>query len=131
MTRTACAGLVLALAAAGCSGGGPATVSGTVKVDGRPLKQGLIRFVPADGKTPTADATITDGQYTATVPPGDKRVEISSPKVVGRMKMYDTPDSPTVDRVEELLPKLYNTAGGLKCTVTGGSQTKDFDLRVK
>jgi hypothetical protein len=130
MARTALVGLALALAAAGCSGGGgEATVSGTVKLDGRPLKAGLIKFIPADGKTPTADATITDGKYTATVPPGDKRVEVTAPKVVGKMKMYDTPDSPTVDQVEELLPKRYNTASELTYTVTAGSQTKDFDLQ--
>ncbi len=131
MARTALVGLALALAAAGCSGGGASTVSGTVKLDGQPVKQGLIKFIPADGQTPTADATITDGKYTATVPPGDKRVEITASKVVGKQKMYDTPDSPTVDLVEELLPKRYNTASELTLKVTGGSQTKDFDLQGK
>src|SRR4051812_2388316 len=88
--------LALALAA-GCSDGSKATVSGKVTLDGEPLKEGLIKFLPADGKSQNADAPIKDGQYMATMPPGEKRVEISAPKVVGKRKMYDTPDSPSVD----------------------------------
>jgi hypothetical protein len=54
-------------------------VTGTVTLDGRPLESGLIRFVPTDGQTATADATIANGQFTATVPVGEKRVSISAP----------------------------------------------------
>ena len=107
-------------------------ISGTVTLDGQPLKTGIIRFDPVDGQSATADATITDGKFTATVPPGEKRVSITSPKVVGKKKMYDTPDSPIVDLTEELLPVKYNSQSELKLTVTVGDQEPaTFDLKSK
>ena len=49
--------LTLCLAAVGgCSStSGKGTVAGEVTFDGQPLKEGVIRFVPVDGKSPTAD----------------------------------------------------------------------------
>src|SRR5205807_8289434 len=94
---------------AGCSAkSNRGTVSGSVTLDGQPLKAGIIRFMPIDGKTPTADTAITDGKFKASVPPGDKKISISGPKVTGKRRVYETPDSPTVDIVEELLPARYN-----------------------
>src|SRR5690349_16298075 len=100
---------LLAATLAGCSSkptGG--TVKGTVTFDGQPLAAGQILFVAIDQATPSAEGTITAGQFEALVPPGEKRVEIRAPKVTGKKKMYDTPDSPTVDTVVELLPTKYN-----------------------
>jgi hypothetical protein len=114
---------------AGCSpDSGKGTVTGTVTLDGQPLKSGLIRFIPADGRTPTAEATITDGEFSAQVPLGEKRISISAPKVVGKRKAYETPDSPTVDIVEELLPARYNVASELTLNVKGGRQDAEFKL---
>jgi hypothetical protein len=107
------------------------TVTGEVTLDGQPLKTGLIRFVPADGKTPTADATISDGKFTAVVPLGEKKVEISAPKVVGKLKMYDTPDSPVVEQTAEMIPQQYNVRSTLTLTVQKGSQEKKFELKSR
>ncbi|NBO93665.1 MAG: hypothetical protein EBV06_15350 [Planctomycetia bacterium] len=115
----------------GCSETSKANVSGKITLDGKPLPEGLIRFLPADGQSQNADATIKDGQYTATMPPGEKRVEITAPKVVGKRKMYNTPDSPTVDEIAELLPAKYNTSSDLKLTVKAGTQEKSYELSSK
>ena len=104
------------------------TVSGNVTLDGEPLKSGVIRFVPADGATATADSVITDGKFSASVPPGDKKVSISAPKVTGKRRMYETPDSPMIDVVQELLPAKYNVQTELTLAVNAGSQEKDFPL---
>lgn len=121
--------VVLCGAQAGCSADTKrGTVSGTVTLDGQPLKSGTIRFVPADGQTATADGAITDGKYSATVPPGEKRVSVSAPKVIGKKRVYDTPDSPQVDIVEELLPARYNLQSKLTFTVTAGQQSHDVEL---
>jgi hypothetical protein len=125
--------LILGLAVAlycGCSGS-KGTVSGEVTLDGEPLKEGTIRFVPTDGKSQTASATISKGHYRAEAPPGEHRVEISAPKVLGKRKMYDTPDSPIVDEVGELLPSRYNVKSELTLSVRSGSQTKVFALTSK
>lgn len=104
-------------------------VSGTVTLDGQPLKSGLIRFLPADGQTATADAQIADGKYTATVPPGDKKVTINSNKVTGKKEVYPgAVNGPTVDTVVEILPERYHVRTELTYTVTAGAQEKDFPL---
>jgi hypothetical protein len=127
----AAAGLA-ALLIAGCGDGSTATVSGTVTVDGQPLKEGLIRFVPPSTAAAAVEAPITNGEYTAAgVPLGEVQVQISAPKVVGKMKMIDTPESPYVDKVEELLPPRYNVQSELKMTVESGSQEKSFQLKSK
>ena len=69
--------------------------------------------------------------FTAQVPPGAKRVEISAPKVVRKIKMYDTPDSPVVEETAELLPARYNVRSDLTMTVQRGSQEKRFELTSK
>jgi hypothetical protein len=112
----------------GCAGeASMGTVSGEVTYDGQPLKQGLIRFVPADGQSPTADTTITDGKFTATVPAGEKKVEITAPKVVRRLQMY--PGAPEVEEVVESLPPRYNVNTELRMTVQKGAQEQRFELK--
>jgi hypothetical protein len=126
-----CAGAALLMVAvlAGCSGeGAKGIVEGTVTFNSQPLEQGIIRFVPVDGTSQPADGPITSGKFSVPVPVGDVRVEITSPKVVGKMKMYDTPDSPTVDRIEEAIPPKYNVQSDLKMTVQKGKNEKPFDL---
>jgi hypothetical protein len=109
------------------------TVSGTVTFDGQPLKSGTIRFDSEDGRAAAADGSIVDGKFSVKVLPGDKRVSITSPKVVGKKKMYDLPDSPVYDVTEELIPKRYNANTELKLSVKAGKQDAEpsFDLKSK
>lgn len=104
------------------------TVTGTVTLDGSPIKSGVIRFVPADGQTATADSAITDGKFSASVPPGEKKVSISAPKVTGQRRVYETPNSPMIDVVQELLPAKYNAKTELTLSVNAASQEKNFPL---
>ena len=120
------------LLAVGCSGSSSSSVEGTVTVDGQPLKDGAVSFIPIDPKAGgTSGAVVKDGKFTAEVPLGDMRVEFSAPKVVGKKKMYDTPESPTVDIIDELLPARYNKNSELKITVKKGSQKETFALTSK
>jgi hypothetical protein len=104
-----------------------------VTFDGEPLKTGVIRFDPSDGRSATADAIIQDGKFTAKLPPGEKRVSITASKVIGKRKMYETPNSPVIDITEEMLPKKYNANSDLKLTVKAGNQDSEptFDLKSK
>jgi hypothetical protein len=124
--------LSASLGAAACSTAAQrGTVNGTVTLDGGPLKEGVVRFVPVDGKTPTASANVADGKFTADVPVGEMRVEFSAPKVVGRHKAYDAPDSPVVEDVAELIPERFNIKSELRITVRKGSQDETFALKSK
>jgi hypothetical protein len=124
---------LLLLTGVGCSGGKATsgTVNGRVTLDGQPLKQGVVRFIPLDGKSPTASAVIADGQFSTSVPLGEMRVEFSASKVVGKHKAYDAPDSPVVDDVVELIPARYNTNSQQRITVKQGSQEESFALTSK
>lgn len=104
------------------------TVQGTVTLDGEPLPEGVVRFVPTDRSTGTASAAITNGEYSATVPIGLNRLEFSAPKVTGKQKMYETPDSPTVDVVTELIPERYNLQSELQLQVDSGTSQHSNEL---
>jgi hypothetical protein len=124
--------ILLLLSASGCSSDTKmGTVNGEVLLDGKPLQEGLIRFLPMDGKSQTVDTAIRAGRFQATVPIGERRVEISAPKVVGKQKMYDMPNAPFVDEVAELIPERYNVRSELAMTVEAGSQEKQFTLKSK
>ena len=119
------------LVLSGCSDPTIGTVSGTVTVDGAPVKSGSIAFFPVDGKSSTSGAEIVDGQYTTTVAPGTARVEIHVPKVIGQRKAYDTPDSPMMEIVAEALPAKYNEASELTLDVKRGENRQDYQLTTK
>ena len=122
--------LAIAVAVIGCGGQEQATVTGSVKWNGEPLKSGTIRFEPVDGRTASAAGLIADGTYQVEMPPGEKRIQISAMKVVGRRQVYEGhPNSPGVDDVQEMITPQYNSTSTLTFSATPGSQTKDFDLR--
>jgi hypothetical protein len=126
-------GIVVALGSlAGCGGSDSMVkVTGVVNLDGKPIEKGAILFVPVQGNAPTAGGQIKAGRYTVQVPPGTMKVSISAPKVVGKKKLYPTPNSPEMEVTEEALPAKYNERTELKFEVTSGTNQKDFDLRSK
>src|SRR5262245_18100506 len=99
-------GALLAVPAVGCADGSThGDVRGEVTLDGVPLKEGVVRFVPVDGKTPTASALIADGKFAERVPVATHRVEISSPKLPKGMTSSREMKRGTVDEgaaLEEL-----------------------------
>lgn len=117
----------------GCSGGADiGTVNGTVTLDNEPLKEGMVHFIPEDGKSQTASATIKDGKFSATVPLHAMKVSFSAPKVLGKpKKMYDTPDSPVVEQIGELIPAKYNVNTQFRITVKAGVQEEKYELTSK
>src|SRR5262245_15814682 len=123
---TGIAGLLLALLLTASCSDGSATgeVAGSVNIDGKSPDTGSIAFIPADGKSPTAGGEIKDGKYTARVPVGTAKVEIRVPKIVGKKKLYNTPDSPVQPIMEEVLPSRYNDKTELTLDVKSGRNAK-------
>jgi hypothetical protein len=115
---------------AGCNAGPEyIPVKGKVTYDGVPIESGLVRFDAVDGKSPSAKGgTIIKGEYAAEAPAGEFLVRITGTRVTGKRKMYDTPDSPMVDKTEEVVPKNYNTESTLKVTIQVKKDDLDFKL---
>jgi len=116
----------------GFVGCGPSrtTVSGEVTLDGQPLDNGSITFIPLEGDTPSAGIAITAGEYHVELAPGKKRVEISATKVVGKRQVYEgDPNSPVVEDVREIIPPVYNAQSTLAVDITPGNNTHSFDLQ--
>lgn len=117
---------------AGCGSSNKAHVSGTVTVDNEPLANGTIQFYPVEGKGQSAGAGITGGKYEVEASVGSMKVVINGTKVVGKIKQYDTPDSPYVEDIRELLPPRYNTKTELIVTLKPGTNSDvNFDLSSK
>jgi hypothetical protein len=126
------AALAVLLASLGCSSGNDLPeVTGAVSIDGQPVEKGSISFIPADGQGPTTGAEIVAGKYTSQAPLGVSKVEIRVPKVVGKRRLYDTPDSPVQDLMEEVLPEKYNEKTELRFDAQPGKNEKNWDLQTK
>jgi hypothetical protein len=123
--------VLIGVSCAGCGDRGKATVTGMVTFDGDPVARGGIEFEPRDGETASAGASIKDGTFTAAVPPGIKKVRITSAKVVGQVPRYDTGDSPMRSITEERLPARYNTATELELEVKPGLNKVEYKLTSK
>lgn len=116
------------LAVAGCGDETTGTVQGTVKFGGKLVEKGAITFVPMDGNNPTAGGPIVDGQFSVRVPVGNAKVVINGTKVIGKKKIYNTPNSPEMPLTDELLPDKYNDKSQLQFDVKPGTSEKHFDL---
>ena len=133
LIRASFAGAVALVAAlAGCGGGKPqAQVTGTVTLDGKPLDTGVIHFYPqSDEGGPSASADIKGGQYQLQTGVGPMKVVINANQVVGKRKMYNTPDSPVVEDIRDVLPERYNMKSELKANLTPGPNGVNFDLKT-
>ena len=122
-------GFALAVLTAGCGGPPKADVKGKVTLDGQPLKDGWIEFFPIDGKGQTAAAIIKDGEYQAQTSVCMMKVCVNANKVVGKHKAYDTPDSPMIEEVKNMIPAKYNTSSELKAEMKAGPNEHNFELK--
>jgi hypothetical protein len=128
--------LLLAAGAAGCGKGLPASVSGTVTLDGRPLTTGLVTFLPAASGPVAYGAIGPQGRYSIQtgskggLEPGDYSVTVAAnapppaaPPPAGGPK-YAEP------MLLLVTPRRYadKQTTPLKATVSPGSQTIDFAL---
>ena len=123
------------LAALGCSGGNRAAVTGKVTVDGQPLEQGRIMFVPDQANPgPTAGGPIVNGSYTVPAANGvfigKNTVQINAVRKTG--KKIQSPFGPgLIDDVAEVIPQRYNTKSEISREIKPGKNQLDFDLTSK
>jgi hypothetical protein len=122
---------LLALACVGCDSGPEiASVEGTVTMDGAPLANASVVFVPENGRPAgaTTDAqgkyvlTFTEGRKGAT--PGKHKVRIST-----LADPSETPDGEPIPAQPETVPMRYNAQTELTFTVEPATKNvANFDL---
>lgn len=136
--------LLLTLALAGCAAGSEkafsrAAVRGEVTLNGEPLTEGVVRFIPLEGTPgPKTSALVADGEFTLTdafgPPIGTHRIEIEAtdrgvaPDDEAAITQLKTtrrrPDIPVVR-----IPAVYNVHSRLQAEVTAeGPNEFRFEL---
>lgn len=125
--------LVLLVAVTGCSthDDSRAAVKGTIKLDGEPIKQGTISFIP-DEKGPTAGTVIRNGEYAIPqevgVFVGKNKVEVRSVQETGRKVKNPYGDNEIVEALETV-PHRYNLQTELTANIEQGKDNvADFNL---
>lgn len=118
---------LIALPFSGCGQGEQyQAMSGSVTVDGAPLKKGIITFYPI-GPGTTAGGQITEGSFDLDISrgasPGKYRVEITASRPTGK-KEFDIDLKAEVDIEEQYLPPKYNLKSELTCEVVGSGDNK-------
>lgn len=111
---------------AGCSNSGPKTypVTGMVTLDGQPLKEADILFLPLDPALGPDAGQIRDGKFAFQAKAGPKRVEIRASRPV-RMKTA----MGEAAIWKNYLPSRYHTQTTLQAEVTpGGDNDFTFSL---
>ncbi|MCA9038335.1 MAG: hypothetical protein KDA91_24590 [Planctomycetaceae bacterium] len=126
----------------GCSDkvAGPvrAAVAGTVTVDGAPLEEGTVVFVPTEGTSgPRVTVSVVDGRFEAAPEHGpvvgQHRVEIQStcgPAFDDEQMVDSLAKNPHRLNVV-VVPPIYNTISQLKASITEGTKNElAFDLKL-
>lgn len=122
--------VVLAAAAGGCNSEnvpGLGRVTGTVKLDGKPVPNAAISFEPVDGSAGTAvGRTDANGVYELYYSRGNKGAKVGENIV--RISNFQEAGESTPGQ-KETIPARYNIKSDLKVVVKSGQNTHDFDLK--
>jgi hypothetical protein len=131
LSATVC-GCLLSLS--GCGGATSTALHGAVTLDGAPVTNGSIVFLPVAADGPKAAAAIEDGKYTIPaeegLEPGVYRVEVSWHKPTGR-KIPSADPGIMMDETKEAIPARFNTDSTLTAELSAGQAQKDFALTTK
>ncbi len=112
----------------GCGSGDVASVSGTVKYDGQPLKGATIEFHPVEGGRYGTATTDDNGYYSLMYKANQYGTKVGKNKV----KIYYSPRED--ENGNEIPPKIvippkYNSETTLIEEVPRGGKTINFDLQ--
>lgn len=128
-SRTAFLVILVSFFVAGCSGTGEATpeltpVSGRVTLNGKPLPDAIVTFIPTAGRL-SIGTTDAAGNYELFHKPGEPGA-ISGEHTV-KITVEENMTVPLDWQV--VIPEKYNTSSTLKVTLSGSQAvTHNFDL---
>ena len=121
----------------GCGGSkySTAPVSGTVRMNGKPLPNAALTFQPVGGGMASVGATDQDGRYTLEFyDSGQPGAIVANHRVVIRTHRRANTEDTSSDRADPSLrdpiPRRYNDATELTMEVPAdGTDAADFDLK--
>ena len=125
--------LIPSVACLGCGDSGPAIeyVEGTVTMDGKPLKNATVVFVPQSGGRPAAAATDENGHYVLTFTEGRQGAMLGTNKIqISTLAdPSETPEGDPIPAQPETVPVQYNAETTLTFEVKEGEKNiANFDL---
>lgn len=124
----------------GCGGGGTATVTGTVTLDGAPVDGAGVVFTPEGGGRAVNATTDASGKFTLEAMLGPNVVAVTKTRPLGgaaepqNLEEGASPaDMGENAKLEYLVPKKYRLAStsGLKVTVEKGMEPPELKLVSK
>lgn len=124
---------VLLVVSAGCGSSGPeiAYVTGRVTMDGKPLANATVVFIPENGR-PAGARTDADGNYVLNFS-DDRRGAIpgkNAIRITTRRDADQDANGKTIPGSKETIPMQYNEASTLEFTVEPNKRnTANFDLK--
>jgi hypothetical protein len=125
--------MLLGVVLAGCGAGGPeiAYVTGKVTMDGKPLPNATVVFVPENGR-PAGATTNEEGEYVLNFAQGRKGA-IPGESVIRIMTFRDADqdeNGQSIPGAPETVPAEYNTESTLTFNVEPGkNNVANFDLK--
>jgi hypothetical protein len=146
----ACLGLVLVVGFAGCGDDGPplGTVTGQVTMDGKPLENALVTFIPEAGGGTAVGQTDANGNYTLATGArkgalvGTHKVAVTTVKTASgggevmeagsdayeKQAMGGSAADYNAAATAEPIPTKYNSATTLQHEVTSGRNVINLEL---
>lgn len=124
----ACCAACLVLA--GCSSGDLNTVSGTVKLNGQPLPDATVTFIPvADEGSSAAGKTDSQGKYELFHAGGARGADVGDYFVsVSTYQKGDKDANPPIPAQPERVPAQFNVRTQISKKVEAGENVIDLDL---
>jgi hypothetical protein len=103
-------------------------LTGTIKVDGEPIPEGLLQIIPTKGDQGSGVNTeIKDGKYALErAPLGPVIVMLTANRKTNRMTRASYSDE-LVPEIESLIPSQYTS--GIPLDISEGIGTQDFNLQ--
>jgi hypothetical protein len=130
--------LLFLLVFCGCSQDGMVSVSGTVTLDGKPLTDGVIMFLPTGTEGNTASTTITNGKYSVRVSPATMLVRIIAERLYTEDEIKELRANPMFNNdpmfnpnnmKKQYLPEIYNERTAIKEDIKENTKNLNFDLK--
>lgn len=119
----------------GCGTGGPeiASVEGTITMDGKPLVNAMVLFIPPEGR-PAGAKTNAEGKYVLNFSGGRKGTMpgLNKIRISTQSEAFTDDSGKTYPASKETIPEQYNQLSKLEFQVEPGKKNiADFQLESK